>query len=959
MKREESDSIFDVPLVDENAYRHVQLSNDMQCLLVSDPLADKAAAACDVRVGSLSDPENVPGLAHFLEHMLFYSSAKYPVEDEYSKFISSKGGSTNAYTSNESTNFHFDVNCEWLEDALDRFAQFFIHPLISADGVLREAKAVDSEHEKNLNSDPWKQLQLWKLHSTGLMSRFSTGNYSTLVETQEEPRENVLGLYHEKYSANLMKVVIVSNHSLDELERMCKVFESVENKNLKQLQPPKDVLLPEHRGILIQHVPEKEGHTVEVQWMTLSEEEHYRKGPLSILSHLLGHEEKGTLFAILKEHGLANSLTAGEAGTSMSSVSFFSCKIELTDVGKEQIQLVLGLLFAQIDLIRHVFTHESENAERLWKENLQLALLRFNYREKLSPYSYATSLAHAMQIYELKDLLKSIYHVPLEYAPELVLAVLDDLTPEHARIMVASKSVENECNLEEEWYGTHYSVQKIPETWISEWKASSGSLITSYKMFIPEANSLIPTDFTLLDECMEVPKVISKNSSHTMYFRSDPTFKTPKAILYLGLYLPESYVSPLSATMTNLAVMIIEDALSEISYSAELAGLRYSLSATTKGIVLNFSGYHDKMSILVKTVLNALMGLNSISDDRFSFVKQKLKKEFSNLKFEQPYRLTLYEMDVALEHRKWHMKDYEAVVDKIDARMVEAFIPRLFSTCHTVGLCEGNLPESHCKTLITEAEMMIHDRYGTEAPVASQLVHPRVVCINSGSQDVHRIVARETGNPNSAIIACFQGGQPKSSVMLQLLAHIGKRDAFYHLRTVEQLGYIVFFTTYVIQTVTHLLILIQSSEYDAAYIDSKALAFLSILKESLSNMSAEDFDGAVAELIASKKEKPKRLAQKAAQHWYEIDKETFVFDRKEQEIDALSKLTMEEFQHFTEQCILDPNTRRLLRVQIQSNNSKNPTNEDAKDEALIEDIFEWKNKQSLLPSSIDDMKKSN
>lgn len=40
-----------------------------------------------VRVGSMADPEDTPGLAHFLEHMLFYSSEKYPVEDEYSKFL--------------------------------------------------------------------------------------------------------------------------------------------------------------------------------------------------------------------------------------------------------------------------------------------------------------------------------------------------------------------------------------------------------------------------------------------------------------------------------------------------------------------------------------------------------------------------------------------------------------------------------------------------------------------------------------------------------------------------------------------------------------------------------------------------------------------------------------------------------------------------------------------------------
>ena len=60
-----------------------------------------ALPAVQVRVGSLSDPDDLPGLAHFLEHMLFYSSEKYPQEDAYSKFVSEHGGSTNAFTSGE------------------------------------------------------------------------------------------------------------------------------------------------------------------------------------------------------------------------------------------------------------------------------------------------------------------------------------------------------------------------------------------------------------------------------------------------------------------------------------------------------------------------------------------------------------------------------------------------------------------------------------------------------------------------------------------------------------------------------------------------------------------------------------------------------------------------------------------------------------------------------------------
>ena len=55
------------------------------------------------------------------------------------------GGHTNAYTASEDTNYHFECNWEALEGALDRFAQFFIAPLIAEDGVEREVNAVDSE----------------------------------------------------------------------------------------------------------------------------------------------------------------------------------------------------------------------------------------------------------------------------------------------------------------------------------------------------------------------------------------------------------------------------------------------------------------------------------------------------------------------------------------------------------------------------------------------------------------------------------------------------------------------------------------------------------------------------------------------------------------------------------------------------------------------------------------------
>lgn len=71
--------------------------------------------------GSLSDPANISGLAHFCEHMLFLGTQKYPKENEYSQFLSEHAGSSNAFTSGEHTNYYFDVSHEHLQGALDRY----------------------------------------------------------------------------------------------------------------------------------------------------------------------------------------------------------------------------------------------------------------------------------------------------------------------------------------------------------------------------------------------------------------------------------------------------------------------------------------------------------------------------------------------------------------------------------------------------------------------------------------------------------------------------------------------------------------------------------------------------------------------------------------------------------------------------------------------------------------------
>ena len=90
--------------------------------MVSDTESRKSAATLFVSSGNLNDPENVSGLAHFCEHMLFLGTKPYPEENHYSKFIAKGGGSKNAATSEDYTYYFFDIARNEFPEALDIFS---------------------------------------------------------------------------------------------------------------------------------------------------------------------------------------------------------------------------------------------------------------------------------------------------------------------------------------------------------------------------------------------------------------------------------------------------------------------------------------------------------------------------------------------------------------------------------------------------------------------------------------------------------------------------------------------------------------------------------------------------------------------------------------------------------------------------------------------------------------------
>uniref|UniRef100_A0A2P2MBK7 Insulin-degrading enzyme-like 1, peroxisomal n=1 Tax=Rhizophora mucronata TaxID=61149 RepID=A0A2P2MBK7_RHIMU len=488
------------PRNDKREYRRIVLDNSLEVLLVSDPDTDKCAASMNVGVGSFSDPDGLEGLAHFLEHMLFYASEKYPVEDSYSQYITEHGGKMNAFTTSEHTNYYFEVNADSFEDALDRFTQFFIKPLMSADATTREIRAVDSENQKNLLSDVWRMSQLQNhISDEGHpYHKFSTGNWDTLEVRPKakglDIRHELIKFYQEKYSANLMHLVIYAKEGLDKIQSLVEGrFQEIQNKEKSCFSFPGQPCTSEHLQILVRAVPIKQGHKLRIVWPITPDILHYKEGPCKYLSHLIGHEGEGSLFYVLKYLGWATCLYATESDGTME-FSFFKVVIELTDAGHEHMQDIIGLLFKYIHLLQQSGVHKW-----IFDELAAVCETVFHYQDKTPAIDYVVKLASNMHVYPPKDWLVGS-SLPCNYSPNVIKVVMDQLSPNNVRIFWESKNFEGQTDMVEPWYGTTYSIERITGSLIEEWVLSA----PNEKLHLPAHNIFIPTDLSLKNAREEV-----------------------------------------------------------------------------------------------------------------------------------------------------------------------------------------------------------------------------------------------------------------------------------------------------------------------------------------------------------------------------------------------------------------------------------------------------------------------
>lgn len=897
-----------------------------------------AAVGLCVGVGSYSDPENIPGLAHFLEHMVFMGSEKYPTENSFDEFIKLRGGSTNATTETETTTFYFDCHERHLCAVIDRFVQFFISPLLRRDAMTREREAVDSEFHMAAPRDSVRKEQfVCGLAKEGYpATKFTWGNMKTLRDNiDDNTLYEALDAFRKRhYSAHRMTVAIQARLPMKTLE------EIVTDKFLaipRNDEPPEDFseyvdsFDTDRFYKLYKIQPVKDLYGVDLNWAFPSMLSKYRSKPHHYLSWVIGHEGKGGLFALLRERLWATDIYCGndESGSAHNSMySLFTISIILTAAGYKNVEEVLNLTFGYIELLKRNGASYSIYEELKASEDTD-----FRYVGEVSASEYVERLVEAMHYYPPEEYVTGS-ELYFEYDPKAIEDCIQLMSPDKVNILIIAKDKSINFDKKEPWFKTRYRCDDIPTEWIENWKNQE-----PHKSFhLPDPNMFMPTDFELVEHVDPVPGAplqIRSDDWAEVWYRPDDKFNKPITYIYCSVSSPMASSSACNCVMLELFVTILNRHLAEDLYPAEMMGMKTVITPKPRGIIIKIDGYNHKLHLILELIARALASYDDMLNETVcNTMLEEMKKTYFN-EFVKPSSLNNDLRFSVLVHNSWTNVEKYTAAESVTFLKLKDFVAEMLNNVYVQVLIQGNYNE---KQALDVSDVLISSLpRKISVPANSIRARVREIAVGKFSCSVPSFNEDDT---NSAVTNYYQSGpiDLKSSCILEIIMMLMQEPLFNILRTKKQLGYDVSCTYLDTFGMLGFFISVhfQANKFTATHVDKEIESFLNHFMKYLKKLKKNDFEKVRDAVIVQKQCVDLQLKDEVERNWFEILSGDYLFNRWCKEIEILQEIDSSDTIHWFERFVMSGSSRSLS-VQVVGNKEGKPSRKGKKGKRQTED----------------------
>lgn len=296
-----------MPAPDSSTHRSLTLSNGLRVSLCSAPRLKRCAAALRVAAGSHDVPEQWPGLAHFLEHLFFLGTERFPADENLMAYVQRHGGQLNASTRERTTDFFFELPAAVFAEGLERLCEMLAHPRLSMADQLREREVLHAEFiawsRDAASRNHLKRLQpISPLHP---LRWFHAGNRFSLPVPRPAFQQALQDFYRQFYQAGQMTLSLAGPQSLDALQALAEIYGGyfAKGRRMDQRKPP--ALMGKSAG------PDAEAAPGQIHLMFACEglpEGHEQAA--AFLCTWMNNAQPGGLVATLRDQGLIESLKA-------------------------------------------------------------------------------------------------------------------------------------------------------------------------------------------------------------------------------------------------------------------------------------------------------------------------------------------------------------------------------------------------------------------------------------------------------------------------------------------------------------------------------------------------------------------------------------------------------------------------------------------------------------------------
>lgn len=186
-----------------------------------------------INTGAINEDDKTNGISHFLEHLFFKGTQKYPT-GMFDKILDSKGANVNAATSKDFTHYYIEIPSKDFDLALDLHSDMLLNPMIPRKELERERNVVIEEISKTKDSPTTRMFDnIYDLIYSPSNHPYKRTTIGKKEIIQTVTREEIMDYYKRFYTPDAFTTVIVGD--VDKNEAVKKVAEAFkENTKRKQ-----------------------------------------------------------------------------------------------------------------------------------------------------------------------------------------------------------------------------------------------------------------------------------------------------------------------------------------------------------------------------------------------------------------------------------------------------------------------------------------------------------------------------------------------------------------------------------------------------------------------------------------------------------------------------------------------------------------------------------------------------